>query len=363
MEETARTGNIWHLEDVSRRVDLDYYGITGETRYNPFVEDGDFIIVGQMEGRVLVQGAVQRPGSFEYVRGDRINDMLVFAQGLTPNYDLDKAELFRYKEDNKTMYTQKVDLRGVLAKDPAADLELQPGDELVFRAIKGFKERSTVSIGGEVHHPGVYVIDKEGTTFRQAISIAGGFTQEASLADARIVRPPSGTELQDPEFERVAAIPVGDRTEEDDQYFIMKSRERPGKMVVDIEALYVEGNEAENIVLEPGDVIDVPPLRRIVTVGGQAANPGVVLYDSTFGVWDYIDKAGGFGWKASKEVMVIKGHTGERKRAKDVEQINPGDRIWIKQKPEREYWLLFTQTMGVVGQISTVVLLFVTLTR
>jgi len=363
IKEMFRKGDIRELAEISQRIDLNYYGITGDSRYNPFVEDSDFIVVPRSEGKVTVQGAVQNPGSFEFVRGDRISDMLVFAQGIAPNIDLDHVELFRYREDNKNMDELSVDLRGVLAKDPAADLALQSGDILVLRVVKGFRGQSTVTITGEVHHPGAYVISQEGTSLRDLVAKAGGFTKEASLSEVRIIRPPSYVELTDLEFERISAIPVGDRKEEDDQYFIMKTRERRGEMIVDVESLYYKEEDSENITLEPGDAIHIPPVRRIVHVSGQAADPGMVLYDSTFTVLDYINKAGGPGWRASKDVLVIKARTGERKRIADVERVEPGDRIWIKETPERDFWLLFTQTMGVVGQVSTVILLFVTLTK
>jgi hypothetical protein len=80
-------------------------------------------------------------------------------------------------------------------------------------------------------------------------------------------------------------------------------------------------------------------------------------------VSDYIERSGGFGWRASRDVLVIKALSGEKKRVKDVQQIQPGDRIWVREKPERDYWTLFTQTMGVVGQVATVVLLFSSITK
>jgi hypothetical protein len=62
-------------------------------------------------------------------------------------------------------------------------------------------------------------------------------------------------------------------------------------------------------------------------------------------------------------VRVIKASTGQPKWAKDVRRVEPGDRIWILEKPVRDYWTIFTQTMAVIGEVTTVVLLFITLTR
>ena len=61
-------------------------------------------------------------------------------------------------------------------------------------------------------------------------------------------------------------------------------------------------------------------------------------------------------------MLVIKALSGEKKRVKDVVEIQPGDRIWIRERPERDYWTIFTQTMSVIGEVATVVLLVASLT-
>jgi protein involved in polysaccharide export with SLBB domain len=199
---------------------------------------------------------------------------------------------------------------------------------------------------------------------RNIIAQAGGFTGEASLSEAVVVRYPQvGEKATDPEAERISAIPVPDRTDLENQYFIMKSRERVGQIVVDFVGLFERGDGLQDILLMPGDFIVVPTLQQTIMVSGQAASPGAVLYNPEYTVWDYLERAGGFGWRASKDVLVIKGLSGEIKRSKDVERIEPGDRIWIKEEPVRNYWALFTQTMEVIGQVTTVVLLGVTLAR
>ena len=110
-------------------------------------------------------------------------------------------------------------------------------------------------------------------------------------------------------------------------------------------------------------MINVPRLQQTVVVSGAATSPGAIVYNPDYSVWDYIEAAGGFGWRASDDVRVIKARTGQSKLAKDVRVIDPGDRIWIKENPERDYWTIFTQAMAVIGEVSTIVLLFVTLTR
>ena len=365
IQSLVQTGDFNSLGDVeSHRVDLMLYEVTGNSGLNPFVEDGDIILVPPQLGQVGALGGVQRSSFYEFVPGDRISDLLALALGPTPSYDPEKVQLFRYSEDMITRVAFPVDLKAVLAGDSEADLLLREDDWLNVRAKSGYHQRSEVRITGEVLFPGYYVVEPEGTTLREVIERAGGFTELASLVEARVVRHQVPVEAgKDPEFARLRTVPVSDRTEDDNQYFIMKSREKPGQMVINFAALFDNEDESQNIQLMPGDVIVIPALQSTVTVSGQAAQPGAVIYAPSLTVWDYIERAGGLGWRASDDIRVIKARTGEMKRAKDVVQIDPGDRIWIKEKPQRDYWSIFTQAMGVIGQVSTVVLLYATLTN
>lgn len=348
----------------SRRVDLELYQLTGLSEHNPFVEDGDIVLIPPKGGEVGVLGAVYRPGFYELVPGDRISDLLRLGMGLTPQQDRRQVALFRYGDDRKTMDTLPVDIEAVLAGDETADLTMRDGDWLNFREVQNYKPYRTVSIRGEVERAGYYVLPQDGMRVRDLVELAGGFTARASLAEARLISQRQAEEEErDPELERLKTIPVADRTEHDNQYFIMKSRERSGKMVVDFYALFEEGDESQNLWLKPGDAVFVPKQQGTVIVSGQAANPGAVPYDPAYAVWDYIERAGGFGWRAAtKDVLVIKARTGETKKASQVKQLEPGDRIWIKERPERDYWSIFTQAVEVVGQVTTVLLLVVTVT-
>ncbi len=358
------SGDLKAMDGFSSvRVDLGLYEATGVSRFNPFIEDGDIILVPAIVGQVGAFEAVMRPAYYEYVAGDRVSDLLQLALGPALNHDKSNVFLFRYV-DLATRVSISLDLDAILRRDPEADLILQPDDWLVIRQVPEYHRKSEVRITGEVEYPGYYVVGDNGLSLMELIEAAGGFTVQAALPKARVVRTKSVSEeeMLDPEAERVRTIPVGDRTEDENQYFIMKSRERVGQLVVDFSALFEKGELSQDIRLRPGDVVVVPALEQMVLVSGQAASPGAVIYDPEYTVWDYIQRAGGFGWRASNEIRVIKAQTGEIERAEDVGAIEPGDRIWIKEKPVRNYWNLFTQTMAVIGQVTTVVLLVVTIT-
>ncbi|MEC8645913.1 MAG: SLBB domain-containing protein [Candidatus Latescibacterota bacterium] len=358
-------------DGVIKRVDFDMYEVAGQSRFNPFVEDGDVVIINASAGRLGSFGALKRPGFYNLVPGDKVSDLLHLSLGTTNDVDSSNVRLFRYQADNKTRISLDVNMKAIAEGDSVADIELHSNDWLNVGSVPEFQPRSEVFISGEVVFPGYYVISPQGMSLRDIIELAGGFTEYASLSEARIVRRASpdnsgtsraGVEMIDPEFERIRFVPVSERTEDENQYFIMKSRERVGQMSVDWNRLFKQGDERHNIPLLPGDELHVPRLSEAIIISGAVGQPGSVIYDSTFTAQDYIDRAGGLGWRASKDVRLIKGLSGEVKRVKDGVRIQPGDRIWVKERPERDYWMIFSQAMGIIGQVSTVVLLYASLT-
>lgn len=367
LQSRVRRGDWTGLRDLpSKRIDLVLFEATADPKYNPFLEDGDVIVIPPKVGDVGAFEAVNRPDFYEFVEGDRISNLLTLALGPAPKHDPENTILLRYKDDKTTMHEVQIDLAGVQRGDEALDLTLKPGDQLVLRGNPDYLESRTIGITGEVKVPGIYVVEKSGTPLKEMIERAGGFTPYATLREARVMRRNIEREKQvteDSEFERILTTPAGDRTEEDNQYFKMRVREKPGQLVVDFTALFEDGDQSQNVRLLPGDFVSIPTRQQTVLVSGRAASPGAVIYNPEFGVYDYIEQAGGFGWRATKEVRVIKASTGEIQRAEDVDFVDPGDRIWIKEKPERNYWTVFAQSMAVIGQVTTVVLLYVTITK
>ena len=358
----AGAGSFDFLSQMdSRRADLELYYVTGDSEYNPFVEDGDIIVVPSSHSVIRAVDAVNRAGTYEFVKGDRLSDLLSLSLGFAPQVDTSQVFLFRYPEVGGRQISLAIDTQGLLTGDPDADVELRSGDWLVAREIPEFQPGSTVHVIGEVRYPGHYVVGKEGAPLRDVIGWTGDFTEAASLPKSRVYRRLASTEVVDPEFDRVVSIPAADRTEEEKQYYNMKSRERRGQMVVDFVSLFEDRDETQNLLLRAGDIVQVPTLQSTVLVSGQAANPGALVFDGVYAVDDYIDLAGGPGWRASSDIRVIKARTGEIKSAGDVGSIDPGDRIWIKEKPVRNYWSIFARVMDVVGQVSTLVLLYATL--
>ena len=180
--------------------------------------------------------------------------------------------------------------------------------------------------------------------------------EDASLADATIFRNSSDSS-KDAEYERIKLIPRVDMTDDEYDYLKAKSRQQKGKVVVDFQSLFLKSDFDEDVILKKGDIINIPEKRNYISLIGQVVNPGNLVYNSEFKVQDYINLAGGFSWRAVEgDVRVIKANTGEWVDADDVEQLEPGDTIWILEDPPgAKFWDVFTTSLTILGQVATVV--------
>jgi protein involved in polysaccharide export with SLBB domain len=247
-----------------------------------------------------------------------------------------------------------VDLGGALNGDPAANSGLQAGDKLY---VEGEEQRVTVE--GEVRFPGAYPIE-EGLTLKALIGRAGGFTPSASLAQASVVRQVDygSSNEEDVVLNRLLALPRSQRTIEEQAVLTMKTQQVPGRLPIDFVALFERGDEKHNISLEGDDIIRIPRFMPSVLVNGFVLAPAAIPYDSTYTLHDYIARAGGFSDRARKDhVVVVQGGTGNSVKAKKVQRISPGDAIYVPSKAPGQGWRIFRESLLVLTQIATLILI------
>ncbi len=132
---------------------------------------------------------------------------------------------------------------------------------------------------------------------------------------------------------------------------------------VDFSKLMVLGDKSEDVILEDGDIINIPRSPRVVLVTGRVAKPGGVLYEEKASLKYYLAKAGGYSWDADGDRTKVIKVTGEIIDDEDVRSFSPGDRIWVPRKPDRNYWQIFRDTILVAGQVATIYLVIHTATQ
>jgi protein involved in polysaccharide export with SLBB domain len=306
---------------------------------------------------VGVFGAVGVEGYYELKRGDRISDLVELARGLVSDVYMEKAELVRFREDRKTTEQIFIDLtKALVEKDPEHNFVLQSDDVLLVRHIPEWHPEYLVEVRGEAVFPGHYAIEKNKTYLSEVLERAGGPKPDASLSEAKLIRTLYDGN-PDLEFERLREMTVAEMSDDEYSYFKTKSKQLHEVVVVDFEGLFLKKDKSKDILLKRGDIIDIPAIRKTVNVSGLVNDPGAVQYRPGKKLGYYIDQADGYHSHARKSrVRVIKGSTGQWLKPSKVKRIEPGDTIWVPEKPERNYWELFKDFVRIGAEVATVIL-------
>lgn len=132
-------------------------------------------VIEKYNNRVIVNGAVYRPGTFSVFDGMTIKDLIEKADGLKSDVFLDKAYVTRTNKDYSTA-TIAINLENEL-KNP--NFVLMEEDVLNILSINDLNEENYIEISGEINNPGVFPYSKN-ITLSDLILLAGGFKENAS---------------------------------------------------------------------------------------------------------------------------------------------------------------------------------------
>jgi len=350
-EMSTRNIVLKHKDGSTSRVDIDKFLATKDDAWNPYLREGDIVIVPVKNIRknvIGVYGEVNVPGRYEYVRGDSIKDALKIAHGFTRLAIRDSIEFSRLSLDGASLSKQIIDGERLL-QGLVPDLALEPGDRIVVRSRVDLREDYRVTITGEVLYPGTYPITKGQTRLSEVIAAAGGFTQFADLKSAEVHR--RSISPGDATIEMLLSA-RGGVPEDDSLYYFTETNLRLQKEIVsvDFEKLFIEKDAAEDIVLQSEDYINVPSLKKTVYVFGQVVSPGHVPFSRRQDVSYYIEKAGGYTDRArTGDVKIIKAKTKQWLDPGDT-VIEDGDYIWIPKKIDRP--LIYYTT--IVSHLATI---------
>ena len=366
-----RSIQLNHSDGTSERVDLDMFLATGNLAHNPYVRMGDVVHVSFRNHSVYIFGAVNEEGEYEFLPGDTLGDLVTLAKGLNRSKPLISAELWRFQEGSEQ--AERIELGGdkkmltELDYEQIRRVELRPNDAIFIRARSLWQSTHTVVISGEVAFQGRYRIEPGVSRIKDVVAAAGGLTDEASLIGARVIRTRVRTE-RDPQLEQlkrqseVAGLIY--MNIEDRAYLKTKTREEKGRVAVDFERLFVDGDEQQNILLASGDVIFFPLQRHTISVSGQVQRAGLIDYEPGRKVRYYITKAGGYLYDADKRhARLVRARTGVREKLKDNLLVEVGDEIWVPQKERIDYLVFFQETVRTAASVLALVLAVQTVSR
>jgi len=346
---------IQRLDGSTHRVDLVRYALTGDPTWNPYLQEGDQVFVpsrGPRDNRIGVYGGVVRNLAVEFVPGDSLSDLIKLGMGLRTPHNAERSVLTRLSEDGTRMDTLLVDVPAIL-EGRAANQVLRAGDRLLVPVVRDDREGNTVYLEGEFVRPGIYPITRANTRLTEVVAAAGGFTPNANLSAAtvmrvRIARPDRPDEL---EQERLLSLRTSLAIEDSSYYLTETALRLKGEVVaVDFNRLFGEGDTTKDVTLRNFDRVIVPTKSGTVYVFGQVISPGHVPFQAGEASAFYIARAGGFTNDArTSDVKVIKGNT-RTWLDPDETIIEDGDFIWVPKEIPTPFGTILTT----VAQLATV---------
>ncbi|MBT3168395.1 MAG: hypothetical protein HN952_01455 [Candidatus Cloacimonetes bacterium] len=349
-------GIILKRQNKQTTLDLQKFYILGDIEQNPYLLDGDVVVIPAKSCTVSIVGAVHQEGIFEITKNDKITDILGLTFGLRNDADLQAVEIVRFVNNSDSIKTITVNLEKIL-KNPESNknIFLQNDDRIYIRSIPEFHKQNHIKIFGEIKYPGIYAIEEDISTLFEVLNMAGGPTYRADLKNSFLQRK-SHEDLLDPEFNRLKKMTIDEMTTIEYEYFKAKSRELRGKFSANFEKIW-ENHQSSEVTLKNNDYIYVSRQISTVNITGSIKNPGLISFIPNQNYLYYIEKSGGLAWNAKKnKIRIIKTSTGEWLKPNKKTIIEVGDMIFVPEKSEHDYWQITKDIMKIMAEIATVVI-------
>jgi len=179
---------------------------------------------------------------------------------------------------------------------PAPTVALQPYDQVFVRSAPGWEEPGTVVLTGELQFPGRYALRSKSERLLDVLQRAGGLTPAAYTNGIRFFRMGAAQMADSAPWRMATDTTVQDRTRPQNRDWATT-----GRIGVDLERVLGDASHRDNVVLQPGDSIDVPRYNPMIRVEGAVGAPGTsVPYRPGAGLKHYVNGAGGFAQLADK---------------------------------------------------------------
>ncbi|MEO5890133.1 MAG: SLBB domain-containing protein [Ferruginibacter sp.] len=232
-------------------------------------------IINRVANRVIIEGAVMRPGTFQLIQDLTLKQLILKADGLKEDAFLNRGIITRLQDD-LTLESVAFEVTSIL-NGTRPDIPLKREDRITISSISDLKNKTTVEIRGQVRFPGTYDF-KDSTSIKDIIFQAGGFTEAGTGKRIEVARRVTNGNI-DSGSTRIAEIENVDAEK----------------------GLKYTGN---NFYLQPYDLIiirDNPGYftQKTIRIQGEVLYPGeYVIITNDEKLSDVIYRAGGFKFTA-----------------------------------------------------------------
>jgi len=407
--------------------------LSGDTTGLDLFDGDVVTVFGVPEDRrefVVVEGALWNAGQLQWREGMRLRDAIRIAGGLREEALMSRVEVIRTRPDSTTLQLSR-SLEGVMAGDPEENIALERRDRIVVWSIHDIYPRPHVTIYGQVQDPGEYLLHDE-MSVMDLIVQAGGLTEDAWPISAEVVRMGEAAAGGVTEF-RKFQVPIDTayaaraqdafRLRKFDQVFVRQKPkweekrnvilqgevlfpgtfalleadesvadlitraggftpfafpegarfyrriEDAGRINVNLRDALQRPDSIDNITMQPGDSLYVPPRVEFVMVRGEVGYPSSILYVRGKTPRYYINQAGGYTKAADRRhtrVTLPNGSTWQpRWFILPDPEVLPGSEIFVPElvDSDRTTWEVLRDTTALLSSFTTVLLLIWQISR
>lgn len=158
--------------------------------FNYFIpRNGDSVffekVLPRYTNRVILTGAVYRPGNYELTDHLTLANLIKKADGLTEDAFLNKGYIKRRKPDAERIFVSFSTGDILTGKEP--DIVLSKDDSVFILSKDNLQDIPTITVGGNVRAPNTFQF-REGISLEDVIAMAGGFTNDAATHKVEISR-------------------------------------------------------------------------------------------------------------------------------------------------------------------------------
>ncbi len=173
---------------IEAHIDLYDYLVKGTSTDDKRLQNNDIVFVPPRGKTIGIKGEVNRPGVYELLATETVQDLIRYAGRLKPTAYTFRAQIERIKpvarRTRGEMDREVVDLN---LEDPSSDWSLVDGDLVEIFPISDRLQNYVELVGGGVFREGRYQLDNI-STVAQLITAADGLTPYAVQDRAEIVR-------------------------------------------------------------------------------------------------------------------------------------------------------------------------------
>ena len=297
--------------EPDRKVDLYEALIFGNTDNIPFLMSGDSLHIEPVKNLVRAGHGFNTTAVFELNDGESMQDLIRYSGGL--NIEAGKSlNLVRFEKGAFNTFTINL--------DESTEYKAQNLDSVYAQ-----KEAiGTVTITGDVKHPGIYSIASQDKIL-DLIQRSGGYLDSAYIFGSSLHREKAKeleTIFADKAYQNlisfIASSPdmLGENGGQGLGLILneLKDHNPAGRVIAEFNQEILTNNMQQNIYLEDGDIIHIPSYSSNVYVFGEAGNPGAVLFKDGLSTKNYIMKSGGLTKFASSNFVFLVSPNGETKK-------------------------------------------------